>query len=164
MPFYVNKASVKTGTVDLFLQSAAPLGYVIANGGLLSRAAYPALWTYAQASGNIAATDAAWAAGMYSPGDGATTFRIPELRGEFLRFADSGRGVDSGRVVGTFQDHQMQQHSHTVGGSNTDTGSTFTNGINRVTTNLISTGVAGGTSNGSENRPRNVALLPCIKT
>lgn len=161
---FIPAQGVKTGHVSCFLQNTAPIGYVIANGGLLTRAAYPALWDHAQSSGNIAATDAAWSAGMYSPGDGATTFRIPELRGEFLRFADSGRGVDSGRVVGTFQDHQMQQHSHTVGASNTDTGSTFTNGINRVTTNLTNTGVAGGTSNGSENRPRNVALLPCIKT
>ncbi len=175
---YIPSNSVRTGEISCFLQSYAPSGYVIANGGLLSRAAYPALWAYAQASGNIAATDAAWAAGMYSPGDGATTFRIPELRGEFLRFADSGRGIDAGRSVGSFQGDQNKSHSHGV----TDPGHTHSyktyglgnSGLNGnantnsdwglPNTGSSATGISINADGGSEARPRNVALLPCIKT
>ena len=36
-------------------------------------------------------------------GDGATTFNLPDLRGEFLRGWDDSRGVDSGRAFGSAQ-------------------------------------------------------------
>jgi hypothetical protein len=43
--------------------------------------------------------------------------RIPlcDLRGEFIRGADNGRGVDSGRQVGTAQGTQFGQHTHPNG-------------------------------------------------
>ena len=54
-------------------------------------------------------TDAIWnvaanfAWGSFSSGDLTTTFRLPDLRGEFLRFWDDGRGVDAGRTMGSWQ-------------------------------------------------------------
>lgn len=36
-------------------------------------------------------------------GDGVTTFGLPESRGEALRGLDQGRGIDAGRVLGTYQ-------------------------------------------------------------
>lgn len=36
----------------------------------------------------------------------------PDLRGEFLRGTDNGRGVDTGRVLGTFQAHEFNSHTH----------------------------------------------------
>jgi microcystin-dependent protein len=64
-------------------------------------------------------TDAAWLAangptGAFSQGDGSTTFRIPDLRGEFIRGFDDGRGADAGRGIGTFQDGQLLSHGHAV--------------------------------------------------
>lgn len=38
--------------------------------------------------------------------------RLPDLRGEFIRGWDDGRGVDSGRVVLTGQSQSVQQHTH----------------------------------------------------
>lgn len=86
------------------------------NGPLLSRATYPRLYAYAQTSNNMAASDAAWvnATGMFSPGDGSTTFRIPDLRGFSIRAWDDGRGVNTGRVIGSIELDQNQQHAHGV--------------------------------------------------
>jgi microcystin-dependent protein len=88
------------------------------NGALLNRVSFARLWAYAQASGNLV-TDAAWLAangpiGAFSQGDGSTTFRIPDLRGEFIRGFDDGRGADAGRGIGTFQDGQLLSHGHAI--------------------------------------------------
>jgi len=156
------------GMVAFFAGNAAPLGWLKASGQLVSRSTYAALWTFAQASGALV-TDAAWlagATGSFSQGDGSTTFRLPDLRGEFLRGWDDARGVDSGRSFGSTQSHALQTHNHTVdsyingalGASgrpqegtagNSDTFSTLTSG----TTGNFAT----------ETRPRNIALLACIK-
>ena len=41
--------------------------------------------------------------GKFSYGDGSTNFRIPDYRGVFIRGLDSGRGLDNGRVLGSYQ-------------------------------------------------------------
>jgi microcystin-dependent protein len=102
------------GGVSFFPASAPPLGYIKANGALLSRASYPVLWAYAQASGNIAVSDGAWQSGQFSPGDGVNTFRIPDARGYHPRAWDDGRGIDSGRVLGSVQSDQFPSHAHGV--------------------------------------------------
>lgn len=43
----------------------------------------------------------------------AATFTLDETRGEFLRALDSGRGIDSGRAVGSWQDSDNKSHTHT---------------------------------------------------
>ncbi|WP_236233092.1 hypothetical protein [Pseudomonas tohonis] len=79
-----------------------PGGYGALNGGLLNRADWPWLWDHAQQSG-ILTTEAARAGmeGGWTSGDGATTFRLPDLRGEFLRGLDEGRGVDQSSATGS---------------------------------------------------------------
>lgn len=102
------------GAVTHFPATTAPAGYVKANGTLLSRASYPLLWAFAQASGNLAVSDGAWVSGQFSPGDGATTFRVPDLRGYQVRSWDDGRGVDSARGIGSVQADQLLTHAHTL--------------------------------------------------
>ena len=46
-------------------------------------------------------------------GVSAATFVLDEARGEFLRTLDSGRGIDSGRAVGSWQDSDNKSHTHT---------------------------------------------------
>lgn len=107
-------ASVAVGTIVFEARSTARAGFLKLNGALLNRADYPALWAYAQASGAIVA-ESDWSAngwGGFSTGDGASTFRIPELRGEFLRCWDDGRGTDAKRAIGTFQASQNLSHAH----------------------------------------------------
>jgi hypothetical protein len=81
-------------------------GYLGMDGTLVSRSgAYAALWAWAQAQG-IVVPDATWSAGyrgLFSSGNGSTTFRLPKVQGEFPRFYDAGAGVDPGRAFGLAQ-------------------------------------------------------------
>jgi len=110
-------AAIRTalvGQVAFEPRTTPRAGYLMLNGALLSRAAYPDLWAYAQTSSALV-TEAQWAGGnwgCFSTGDGSTTFRIPEARGEFPRCWDGGRGVDSGRGIGSFQATQNLSHAH----------------------------------------------------
>ena len=103
-------------------------------------------------------------------GTGTSHFRVPDLRGEFIRGWDDSRGVDGSRTFGSFQDFQLAQHNHgpsnlvrylgvTSGFPNLGPGSP--NSYKVSTSTSISN--EGGTSNSGESRPRNVALLACIK-
>lgn len=93
-------AAVPAGTVVAFAGSAAPSGWLVCNGAAISRTTYAALF---------AVIGTTWGAG-----DGSTTFNLPDLRGEFIRGLDLGRGVDSGRVLGSAQASQNLSHTHTA--------------------------------------------------
>lgn len=82
----------------------------------------------------------------------------PDLRGEFVRGLDSGRGADVGRVIGTAQADELKSHTHTLPGSMQFYG--WPSG-SVVMTAISST--QSGAVGGGETRPRNVALLPCMK-
>ncbi|PCE31145.1 phage tail protein [Burkholderia ubonensis] len=89
-------------------------GFLKANGALVNRADYPALWAYAQASGALVSDDE-WQkgrVGCFSSGVGETTFRLPEMRGEFIRGWDDARGIDANRMIGSWQDSANRSHSH----------------------------------------------------
>ena len=150
--------SVPASTVIYVAQNTAPTGYVKANGAALSRTTYATLFA------SIGTT--------FGVGDGSTTFNVPDLRGDFLRGWDDGRGVDSGRVFGSFQDHQLEEHEHLVNRrtvlenpANSSSGGGYilqdfgrANGINSNEARTVTNANAG-----AETRPRNVALLACIK-
>jgi len=152
------------GTVIFYAKSTPPAGFLKANGAAVSRTTYAALF--------------ATIGTIFGAGDGSTTFNLPDLRGEFIRGWDDARGIDSGREFGSAQAYAMQYHQHMIGNgsgafSSTDL-SDFEN-FNRypygfIVDRLNSGGGAnwGATStmNGnqsSETRPRNVALLACIR-
>lgn len=155
--------TVPTGAVMWFPFTSAPGGYLKLNGALVSRVTYARLYAFAAASGNIN-TEATWASsssGGFSTGDLSTTFRLPDLRGEFMRNFDDGAGADPGRVLAARQADSLKDHTHT-----TTVGATITV--------VAASGAAvlqpGGSATGSpstgaaaETRPRNVALLACIK-
>ncbi|MEM5451888.1 tail fiber protein [Paraburkholderia guartelaensis] len=106
--------SALVGQIVFEARTIARAGFLKLNGALLNRVDYPALWAYAQASGAIV-TEAQWSAnnfGCFSTGNGTTTFRIPELRGEFLRCLDDGRGTDANRAIGSWQAGQNASHAH----------------------------------------------------
>lgn len=146
---------VHPGCVSFFAMSVAPAGWLKANGALVSRATYAALFAV------IGTT--------YGAGDGATTFGLPDLRGEFVRGFDDSRGADTGRVFGSTQGTAMMDHAHksqTAGGGTANLRiSTLADGNGAVNDNIdsIIEGVSGGTPTAVENRPRNVAMLACIK-
>lgn len=119
----------------MYVNSIYPLpGFIKKNGVLLSRITYANLWTYAQASGNIV-DESTWQAGAwgsFSTGDGINTFRIPDERGYGDRAWDDGRGIDSGRAIGSSQADDTKTHVHTAtetsAGAHTHSGTTSTTG------------------------------------
>lgn len=148
-----------SGAVQAFAQGTPPAGWLRCNGGAVSRSTYNKLF---------AAIGTA-----YGAGDGSTTFNVPDLRGEFVRGLDDGRGVDAGRLIGSSQSHQLQYHYHGAVGAilngavSTGTGQAGRNSVvayqdNAATAKLNTTDQMTG-NRGSETRPRNVALLYCIK-
>ncbi|OYZ76105.1 MAG: hypothetical protein B7X88_22450 [Polaromonas sp. 17-63-33] len=147
------------GEIFYTAKTTAPAGSLKANGALVSRTTYAALF---------AAIGTA-----FGVGDGATTFALPDLRGEFLRGWDDGRGVDSGRAVQSAQLDAFQGHWHTLyrDSSDTPTGGTgLTFGVSNTLTgsdNAVRAPISDGTNGtpriATETRPRNIALLACIK-
>lgn len=155
------------GAISYFAMGSAPQGYLKANGALVSRTTYAELF---------AAIGTA-----YGAGDGVTTFKLPDLRGEFVRGWDDGRGIDSGRVLGSFQHQQVQRHKHLSMGEAypdqwpfgmSNTGNMGSRGgidyDNRFYFTNDGSDYNGASPNtfgviGNETRPRNYAMLACIK-
>ncbi len=81
---------------------------------------------------------------VYGAGDGSTTFNLPDLRGEFLRGLDSGRGVDADRALGSAQGEEYKSHTHT--GSSSNTGSHTHTGSVTVDSNGAHTHTVSGTA------------------
>lgn len=133
-----------SSVVEFFACATPPPGYLKANGALVSRTAYATLFA---AIGT-----------RFSAGDGSTTFGLPDLRGEFIRGFDDARGVDVNRVLGSFQAQDIQPHTHTVYSSGTNTSYGY-----QGTGSGAGVYVATGSTGVTETRPRNVALLACIK-
>jgi microcystin-dependent protein len=88
------------GQIIYMAASTPPTGFLVANGSAVSRTAYA----------NLFATIGTY----YGTGDGATTFNLPDLRGVVPRGWDDGRGLDTGRVFGTYQADMYMSHNHGV--------------------------------------------------
>lgn len=164
--------SMPVGTILSYgNKNYAPEGFQRCIGTQISRTTYAELFTIIGTS--------------FGPGDGSTTFHLPDFRGAFLRCIDMGIGTDpdrnsrtsfnggsSGDEIGSFQDHAMTNHSHTTaeemrsGTAQCDgpdwlqgevTANTGTQYVNRVSGNPNSNG-------GNETRPKNFYIMYIIKT
>ena len=143
--------SVPAGSVIWYAANSAPPGYLKANGDAVSRSTYAALFAA------IGTT--------FGVGDGSTTFNLPNLRGEFIRGWDDGRGVDSARAFGSAQADATDVNG--LSATTTATVNAQSLQPNTGGAHDLSRGPTAGavtlTSTDSETRPRNVALLACIK-
>lgn len=159
------------GQVGFFGRTSAPVGWLKCNGAAVSRTVYADLYA---AMGTT-----------FGAGDGSTTFNLPDLRGEFPRGWDDGRGIDPGRSFGTWQkgtlfayDTQNDYIWTTTTTLNGGAGSQVAVGVDPFNVGdfqdvLISggsrsgsqplPGIDGGMTYSGTTRPRNVALLACIK-
>ena len=153
-----------SGAVMPFAMSTVPSGWLECNGAAVSRSTYSSLFTA------IGTT--------YGSGDGSSTFTLPDMRGEFPRGWDNSRGVDSGRAIGSTQADEFKLHGHPSrrvtennvsnnsggGGIMIDSDGGQANRSAFTGTPANSDGQHIGGSGGSETRPRNIALMYCIKT
>ncbi len=160
---------IPIGTSIFWNSATLPVGYLKENGAAISRSAYPELFAV------IGTT--------FGAGDGSTTFNLPDSRAEFIRGLDDGRGVDTGRTLGSAQASQNlahvhgitdPAHQHTVGWNVGPSGANFDQNITNVsvasnsgptsrTTSAAVTGITINSSGGAEARPRNVAKLILIR-
>lgn len=138
---------VPAGTVIYYAAATPPAGYLKCDGSAVSRTAYSALFAV------IGTT--------YGAGDGSTTFQLPDLRAEFLRGYDDGRGIDTDRVFGSSQEGtQLYLGSFNATWYGTDGEE---NADNASSSKISGTSSSTGSSSSIRVRPRNVAMLACIK-
>jgi len=168
-------AGVPAGTVAHFAGSSAPAGWLAANGQSVLR-----VGTYAALFTAIGTT--------YGYVD-STHFNVPDLRGEFIRGLDGGRGIDASRALGSAQKGTLVAIDLNGGSGGVVQGLTVgasipgaaaqvaigadaysTGGYSTVKIVSVSSIVAMTSLPGVEYarwagaaRPRNVALLPIIK-
>ena len=178
----VSNYSNPVGTVIWYAGSTAPAGYLKANGDSI-----------ANGSGTTQSITADFSA-LYA----VVGANLPDLRGEFVRGFDDGKGTDNGRGIRTGQAEAYKEHTHsasadttsnlsgtaakisetwntngTVSGifskgtgeysgntpSGVDSNDTGSLTVNANHSHTVTVTAAGGT----ETRPRNIALLACIK-
>jgi phage-related tail fiber protein len=160
-------SALPVGTVVAFPVNKLAPGFLELDGSVKSIATYPDL--------------ASFLGPAFNKGDeGAGNFRLPESRGEFLRGWDHGRGVDVGRVLGSFQKGSLvpfdptSTSSAVVGLHSTGSDTTLRSDLgldglgaadypgadvvyNAATAVLPVSGSTGVT------RPRNLSVMWCIK-
>ena len=156
---------VPAGAVFHVAMSTAPEGFLICDGSEKLTSSYPKLF----------------AAIGYTYGGQGTKFRVPDLRGQFIRGWDSNRGLDNGRSFGTAQSDAIGSHTHNVDdlyGLNDDQGPAVIDRNGNRIEYYSGWGSDGDADSGNpawflnktadgatgpETRPTNVALLPIIK-
>lgn len=159
-------AYVPIGMEATFPVNSIPPGWLIEMGQTIYREAYPELVTYLTNDPNAASAV------------------LPDMRGEFARGADLGRGIDTGRAVGSSQSDAMR---NIVGEFSTKVQVRDVKNVNYAVSGAFKTSPNGYYSNGveghgnfytpsnvmfdaslvvptaSEFRPRNIAKVWCIK-
>jgi hypothetical protein len=183
--FYANGGNISgnvvdntpVGVINWFGATTPPTGYLECNGAAVLRTSYPDLDAAiycGNATNGIAGFGYRCTSNTNPTGTRNATGQyivLPDLRSEFIRGWDNGKNVDTGRAFGS-----NQTGTHITGDNGT---AAAAQGIGRLTqanvdppdgTNrdIYFLGSAGTlTSNSTDywgqTRPRNVALLPCIK-
>jgi microcystin-dependent protein len=149
---FVPYPAMPIGTVIYVAYITPPDGWLECNGQAIDRTMYSLLFD------KISTT--------YGAGNGTTTFNLPDLRGEFIRGWDNSKGIDNGRVFGSYQEDELKSHNHIIYNTQPDSKTPVTTTNDRA---LSGTGWQTNfnpytsSTGGTETRPRNIALMPIIK-
>lgn len=161
------QSPIKAGIIMPFAGSEIPTGWLECDGSTKSQSLYHQLY---------AAIGSTWATCAKQDGTGgsysspsAGTFRVPDLRGVFLRGAgtssDSSGANDVTVTLAAFQDDAFKSHKHTYTYAQGSGGSNYFITRNNPNTSIeadIDTSAQGSTG-GTETRPRNVGVKFIIK-
>ena len=149
------------GSLIVHAAQTPPSGWFECNGATKSRTDYADLF-------NTIGT-------AYGEGDGSTTFNLPDLRGEFVRgWSHDRTDVDSGRVLGSWQHGSHIPHdtdsanAHTIPTAESAIAHqleppTLTTGISQMWAALQGSNNQTPNTYYSSVKPRNLALMYCIK-
>jgi len=168
---YKGYASIFVGDPIFSAQPTPRKGYIPSGVSNLGRTAYAALRGWAIHNG-IMVAESVWQAGTIAVKDNADglTFTLYDLRGEFIRAWDAGRGADVGRAFGTHQGDAIRNITGTfsgllaasgafVAGSHTANASTAAgHSVGTITFNASRV-----VPTADENRTRNTALPLYVK-
>jgi hypothetical protein len=144
-------SALPVGATVAFPAGTAAPGFLELDGSVKSIAVYPDLAAYLGTTFN-------------KGNEGVGNFRLPESRGEFLRGWDHNRGVDPGRAIGSWQADDNKAHNHAT--TYDEVVDTFQSGtVSRLYVQQFGSNnnVATNSSGGAEARPRNLAVMWCIK-
>lgn len=142
------------GTVNMFFRSTAPAGWLACSGQEVSRTTYKNLFA------EIGTTCGA--------GDGTTTFNVPDFRDLFLRAWDQS----GPRTLGDVQEDAVKSHSHVLpiiksgdeaAGYGAQAGSAAFGDALAIVHPTSPKRQYSEDTGSTETRPKNVALLCCIK-
>jgi len=187
---FTTVSGVPSGSVFCMAVATVPSGYLECNGAAVSRTTYSVLFAVIGTA--------------YGTGNGSSTFNLPDLRGEFVRGFDNGKGTDNGRSIATSQSASNASHNHSISLSGTTSNKSLTGNVRKISETFAGAGTvsgvfskmqnqsapftpggpdssstggfsmdashdhtfsASGTSGnqGSESRPRNIAMMYVIK-
>src|SRR5437762_393228 len=109
---------IPPGSINAFMGTNPPPGWLLCDGTVVGRTTYARLFAVIGTSSG--------------PGDGSTTFHLPDLRGMFLRGVNGSRngtdfldpdaalrtnvitGANSGNTIGSVQFDDLKSHSHNL--------------------------------------------------
>lgn len=143
------------GQIAAFAMNSAPAGWLECDGSAVSRTTYSTLFA------RISTT--------FGEGDGSTTFDLPDLRGEFVRGWDNSRGVDADRVFGSAQSGtsvpnvSVNSSNVLLAPKDTAVSGADSTSAGSITRTIISGSESATTTRYYTTRPRNIALLYCIR-
>jgi microcystin-dependent protein len=89
--------STPPGSIVMYAGMTAPSGWLLCNGAAVSRTTYATLWAL------IGTT--------YGPGNGSTTFNLPDLTQRFARIDPAAMGANGG---GASHTHAVADHDHNL--------------------------------------------------
>ena len=161
---YLKSRIVPVGTIIALAGDTPPAGYLECDGAALSRTSYAALFavigtTYSKTT------------------DAADKFRLPDLRGEFIRGWDHGRNADKDRAIGSSQKatrvyrrnyfpdgwhNAMYDRDHRAS-ADIDGAIEVISAGTTGRSDSAKLNVTGGKLDGVRVRPRNVALMYAVR-
>ena len=161
---YLKSRIVPVGSLIIWPTATPPTGYLECDGAALSRASYAALFGVLGTTYNKAT-------------DATDKFRVPDLRGEFIRGWDHGRNADKDRAIGSSQkatrvyrrnyfpsgwQNAMYDRDHRAS-ADIDGAIEVISAGTTGRSNSALRGLTDGKLDGVRVRPRNVALMVAIK-
>ena len=156
-------AAIPAGTVAYYVSNKAPTGWILADGVIVPNG-----------SGTVVSTDgtntnANFASLHTTLGTNyGVTGQLPDLRGYFIRSYGTNTDATASGSFGAKQADAYKSHTHNV-----KVPMSIVTGDNYYTPyssagagekrNISVNGVASDSAGDTETRPKNIALLPCIK-